>query len=173
MRRRIADAEALALAIQQIRALAARRLAEQNADLIESRWVELVHLHVFERDATTVGHRHAVTGAGERVARDAPGAPVAAGRQHHRLRVEGVDRPVAQAERHHAARLAIVDEQVEHHVFVEEVHLVLDRLLIHRLQDHMAGAVSGVARAAHWPLAEVARVARRSDAGQSCLPACG
>ena len=42
---------------------------------------------------------------------------------------------------------------------LKKLHLVLDRLLIHRLQDHMAGAVSGIARAAHWPLAEVARVA--------------
>ncbi len=42
---------------------------------------------------------------------------------------------------------------------LKKSHLVLDRLLIHRLQDHMAGAVGGVARAAHRPLAEVARVA--------------
>ena len=68
-------------------------------------------------------------------------------------------RAIAQAERHHAARLPVVDQQVEHHVLVEEADLVLDRLLIHRLQDHVPGAVGGVARAAHRPLAEVARVA--------------
>ncbi len=42
---------------------------------------------------------------------------------------------------------------------LKKSHLVLDRLLVHRLQDHVAGAVGGIAGAAHRPLAEVARVA--------------
>ncbi len=120
--------------------------------------MELVHLHVFERDAAPVRHGHAVAGTGQRVAGDAPGAAVAAGRQHDRLGVEDVQGAVAQAERHDATGLAVVDEEVQHHVLVEEVDLVLHRLLEHRLQDHVSRAVGGVARAAHRPLAEVACV---------------
>src|SRR5262249_13992508 len=74
----VPDAEALALTVEQIAALARGRLTEQDADLIEASRMELVHLHVFERDAAAIGYRHAVTGTGEGVASDAPGAPVAA-----------------------------------------------------------------------------------------------
>ena len=84
-----------------------------------------------------------------------------------------MDRAVAQAERDDAAGLPVVDQQVEHQVLVEEVHLILDGLLVHRLQDHVAGAVGGVAGAAHRPLAEVARVAAEAALVDLAVRRCG
>ena len=43
------------------------------------------------------------------------------------------------------------DEQVDDMVLVEELDLVLDALLVQRLQDHVPGAVGGEARAPTGP----------------------
>ena len=53
----------------------------------------------------------------------------------------------------------MVDQKVEHVKFIEEVHVLLDALLVERLQNHVAGAVGGKAGAAHGAFAEVAGVA--------------
>src|SRR6266699_179827 len=53
-------------------------------------------------------------------------------------------------------RHAIVEQQDEHEIFVEEVDLVLDGVLVHGLQDHMAGAVGSITGAAYRTFAEVA-----------------
>ena len=58
--------------------------------------------------------------------------------------------------------MAAVDlghHEVEHVELVEEVDAELDAVLEERLQDHVTGAVGGVARAAHGRLAVVGGVA--------------
>ncbi len=64
----------------------------------------------------------------------------------------------AQFERDHAADRAVVHDQVDDVEFVEEVDFVLDTLLVERLQNHVTGAVGGVAGAPHGFFAEVAGV---------------
>ena len=43
------------------------------------------------------------------------------------------------------AAFAVVHDQVEHVELVEERHPLLDALLVERLEDHVPGAVGGVA----------------------------
>ena len=52
----------------------------------------------------------------------------------------------------------MVDQQVQHVELVEELDVLLDAVLVERLQDHVAGAVRGVAGPAHGGLAVVAGV---------------
>ena len=66
--------------------------------------------------------------------------------------------PRAYLQGYDATGLSIIDQQIEHEVFVEEAHLVLHRVLVHRLQDHVPGAVGGVAGTAYRTLAKVARM---------------
>src|SRR5579884_3542607 len=145
-----------ALAVEQLRAFATSALAEQHADFIQAGGMELVHLHVFQRNAAPVGNRHPVARAGKGVAGDFPGASIAAGGKHDGLRVEGVNFACANLHRYYAAGLPFIEQQVEDEVFIEETHLVLDGLLVHGLQQHMAGAVGGVAGTAHRSFAVVA-----------------
>ena len=58
--RRIVLHEALPLVVDQVAALAARRLAQQDADADDAGWVELVELHVLERHTVSPGQRHAI-----------------------------------------------------------------------------------------------------------------
>ncbi len=64
--------------------------------------------------------------------------------------------------RHHTRRdraaRRLRQRQVEHVELVEELDVVLDAVLVQRLQDHVAGAVGGVAGPAHRSLAVVAGV---------------
>jgi hypothetical protein len=71
--------------------------------------------------------------------------------------------------RDHAAAGAVDHDQVEHVELVEERDLVLDRLLVERLQDHVAGAVGRVAGALDGALAELARVAAELALGDLAL----
>ena len=122
--------------------------------------MELVELHVHQRHAAPVGDRDAVAGAGHRVRGDLEDAAEAAGGQEHALGVEGVDLAGLQLQRDDAAAAAVVgEEDVEHVELVEEVDVVLDALLVERLDDHVAGAVGGVAGAPDRAFAEVASVA--------------
>ena len=74
-------------------------------------------------------------------------AAVAAGREHHRLGAEAVDRAVVEAQRDDAAARAVLHDQVEREIFDEEVGVVLQALLVERVQHRVAGAVGGGAGA--------------------------
>ncbi len=164
-RRRVALGKGLAIAIAQDAALAASRLREEDTQLVDAGRVELEHLHVFERDAAPPGDRRAVAGQRQRVRGHREDAPEAAAGEDDRLGVEGVDLAGADRDRDDAADLTVVDQQIEHLEFVEEVDVVLDALLVERLQDHVAGAVGGVARAHYRTLAVVARVPAEAALG--------
>ena len=73
--------------------------------------------------------------------------------------MKGVNFSCANFQRHNAAGLTIVEQQIEREEFTEEAHLVFHCALVHRLENHMAGAISRVAGASYRGLAEVARVA--------------
>ena len=103
-----------------------------------------------------------VAGQGVRVGGGLVHPARAAGGEHDRLGVEDVDVAGRQlvgddAGGHRpAGRLGQGDVQrVE---LVEELDVVLDAVLVQRLQDHVAGAVGGVTRAAHRSLAVIAGV---------------
>ena len=83
------------------------------------------------------------------------GAAIAASGQHHLVAAEAVQGAVGQVPGHDAAALAVFHDQVEGEVFDEELGLVLQRLLVERVQDGVAGAVGGGAGALRGFLAEV------------------
>ena len=105
--------------------------------------MELDELHVLERQPRAQHHRIAVASAGVGAGRGEIDFAVAAGRQHHRLRAEAVDRSVVEAQRNHAAALAAVHDQIDRKIFDEEVGVVLEALLVERVEHRMAGAVGG------------------------------
>ncbi len=132
--------------------------------------MELEELHVLERQAATVGQRHAVAGERVRVGRRLEDLARATGGEDDRLRLEDVDlagREVVGDDAGRGDRLVVGDlargevmvgDEVEDVELVEELDVLLDALLVERLEDHVPGAVRGVARAAHRGLAVVAGV---------------
>ena len=162
-RRRVALGKGFAGAVAEDAAFAAGGFGEEDAQLVQPRRMELVELHVHQRDALAVGEGHAVSRAGQGVRGDLEDPAEAAGGDQDGLGVEGIDLSRLDVHGDHAAATAVVgEEDVEQVMLVEEVDLVLDSLLVEGLDDHMAGAVGGVAGAAHRGLAEVASVATKA-----------
>ena len=158
--RRIALHEALAFGVGQVAAFAARALGDQAAGGEDAGRMELHELHVLAGQAGAQHHAVAVAGAGMRRGAGQVGAAVAAGRQHHRLGAEAVDGAVLQVPGHDAAADAfLVHDQVEREILDEELDVVLQALLIQRVQDGVAGAVGGGAGAHRGRLAVFLHVA--------------
>ena len=156
--RRVTLHEALAVLIAKDSPLAARSFAQQDPELIDAGGMKLKKFHVLERNAAPERHGHAVPGERQSVRGNAVDATAAAGREQDRLGVKGVEFAGGQRHRDHARRAAVFNQQVEQMELVVEVDFVLDTLLVERLEDHVAGAVGGVAGAAHRRFAVIARV---------------
>src|SRR6266851_6394388 len=107
--------------------------------------MELVHFHVFEGDAPAVRNSHAVAHTGKGVAGDAPGAAIAAGGEKNCFGMKSMHLAAANFYSDDATGSPLVEQQVQDEIFVEEAHLVLDGVLVHRLQHHVPGTVGGVA----------------------------
>ena len=103
--------------------------------------MELDELHVLQRQAGAQRHGAAVAGAGVGRGGRRIDAAVAAGRQHHLVGAEAMDRAVVEVPRHDAAADALVHDQVEREILDEELGVVAQRLLVERVQDGVAGAV--------------------------------
>ena len=105
---------------------------------------------------------HPVAGQRVRVRRRLEDLAEPARRQHDGLRLEHLDLARGELVRHHARGPAltvdVVQEQVEHVVLVVELDLVLDALLVERLEDHVPRAVGREARPPDGGLAVVAGV---------------
>src|SRR3712207_2409412 len=86
--RRVLLHEALAVAVEQVRALAAGALGDEEPVLDEARRVVLHHLHVHQRRAHAVRLADAVAGADEAVRRRLPGLAGAAGGEDDVLGLE-------------------------------------------------------------------------------------
>ena len=124
--------------------------------------MELVELHVLQRQALAVDDGHAVAGRG--CARWTWSCTRGRSRRWRTRRTwRGrcgsrrwtARRPTTPAVR---APVDLVEQEVQHVVLVVELHVVLDAVLVQRLQDHVPGAVRGVAGTAHGGLAVVAGV---------------
>ena len=109
--------------------------------------MELDELHVLQRQAGAEHHGIAVAGAGVRAGRRVIAAPVAARGEHDGLRAVAVDRAVIHVERDDAAAHAVFHDQVEREIFDEEVGVILQALLVERVEHGVAGAVGGGAGA--------------------------
>jgi hypothetical protein len=159
-RRRISLGEGLAETVTEDAALAAGCFREENAELVDSRGVELIELHVHQRHTAPEWDREAISGTGHGVRRDAEDAAKSARGPEHALGMDGMNLTRAQLQCDHAAGAAVVtDQQIEDVELVEKIDLVLDPLLIKRLQDHVPGTVGRVTGALDRALTEVPGVA--------------
>ncbi len=107
-----------------------------------------------------VADAHAVAGQGVRVRGGLPDLAEAAGREDDALGAEHVDLAGRQLVRDdaggHRTLGSVGQQQVEDVELVVELDVLLDAVLVQRLQDHVPGAVGRVARAAHGRLAVIA-----------------
>ena len=156
--RRVGLHEALALVVDDVGALAAGGLGEEDAVLVEAGGVELHELHVLQRQARLEHQGHAVAGVGVGVGGDLPGAAVAAGGQQHGAGVEDVQPALADVPGHQPAGDVVLQQQRQHLELVEEQHVVLQALLVEGVQQHVAGDVLGEAGARRRVAAEGALV---------------
>jgi len=165
---RVALHKALTRAVAQDRALAACGLGQQDSQSGEAGRVELEELHVLKRQAGSQRDAHAVARERVRVRGGLKDLACATCGEDDGLGTEHVDLARGQLVCDDACRsdlgsrlggLGVLrEQQVEHVVLVVELHLLLDALLVERLQDHVAGAVRCIARTAYGGLAVVARV---------------
>src|SRR5215211_77678 len=104
--------------------------------------MELIKLHIHQRHTAPEGDRETVAGAGHGVRRNAEDAAKPASGPEHALGMDRMDLTGAQFQGDDTTSAAVVtDQQVEDVELIEKVDLVLDPLLIERLQDHVPGAV--------------------------------
>jgi hypothetical protein len=124
--------------------------------------VELEELHVFEWQAIAPDDADAVTREGVRVRGGLEDLAEATSGEHERLALEHVQVAGLQLVRDDGGgtlhTIDLDERDVERVVLVEEADVVLDAVLVERLQDHVAGAVSGIAGAANGRLAVLTRV---------------
>ena len=148
--------------IAQDCAFATSTFGEQNAQARKSGGMELEELHVFQGDALAPNNPHAITGEGVGIGSGLVNLPKAARRKHHRLRVEHVDISRGQFVGNNPGcflglwlafvpfPIRVIDhDQVQHIELVVELDTEFHAVLKKSLQDHVTGAVCGVARPAH------------------------
>ena len=153
--RRVALHEALARRIGEVAALAAHAFGDQAARAVDAGRVELHEFHVLQRQAGAQHHATAVAGAGVRGRAGEERTAVAARGEDDLVRAEAVQGAVRHVERDHAAAGAVLHDQVDREVLDEEARLVLERLLVQRVQHGVAGAVGRGAGALRDALAVV------------------
>ncbi len=157
--RRVALHETLAVLVSQDAAFTAGTLREQNAHLPDARRVELVELHVLQRQSAPEEDAHPVAGQRVRVRGDLEHLAEPTAGEHHRLRSEDVYLAGGQLVGDHPGHDALGEQQVQHVEFVVEFDVVLDALLVERLQDHVTGTVGRITRASDGRFTVVTGVA--------------
>src|ERR1700692_376533 len=151
--RRVSRHEALSLAVGEIAAFTACALRDQHAGAIDTRRVELDELHVLQRQPRAPRHRVAVASAGVGRGTGLIDAPAPARRDYDHVGAEAMDRSVLETPcEQTTAGTVVVHQEVDRKIFDEEARLVLQALLVKRMQDGMAGPVSGRA----GPISDVA-----------------
>ena len=103
--------------------------------------MKLHEFHVLQGQPGTQRHRVAVTGAGMCRRTREEGTPVAAGRQQDLVRAESVQSSSGEIDRDDTAARAVLHHKVDGEVLDVELGIVLERLLVKRVQHRMAGAV--------------------------------
>ena len=144
---RVLGHEALALAVDEVAALAAARLAHEDVRGEQARGVELDELHVLGGHAGLVGHGRAGAGADDGVGGVAVDAAGAARGHDHGVGREGVEPAVDHVVGDDAAAAPVVDDQRGDEDLDVHLDLALVGALDQRVQQVVAGLVGAVAGA--------------------------
>ena len=122
--------------------------------------MKLHKLHILQRHAGARRHTVAVAGAGMGGRAREVSAAVTAGCQNHHIGAEDMDGAVIEVPGHDAATDAfIIHQQVDREVLDEKIGVVLQALLIKRVQNGMTGAVGGGAGALYGRFAVILHMA--------------
>ncbi len=142
--RRIFRHEPVAFAVGQIAALAAGALGDQTARAIDTGRVELDEFHVLQWQPGTQHHGVAVTGASVSRGAGLVDPTAAASGDDGHIGAESVNRPVLETPGEQAAaRAVLVHQEVDGEILDKEARLMLEALLVERVQDRVAGAIRG------------------------------
>ena len=152
---RVGDVERLAqvvvlevapsLRVEEDAALAARRLGDEDPGAGKAGGVVLDELHVLERNAGAVGHRHPVAGLDRGVGGEGEDAAATAGAEDHGFRLHDAHDAGAQLDGGDPLAAPVLDEEARREPLVVTLHLrVLEGGLEERVQHVEAGLVGGV-----------------------------
>jgi len=104
--------------------------------------MKLDEFHILQRQPGAQRHGAAVAGAGVGRGAGLVDAPAPTGRDHDHVGAESVDRSVLKTPGEQTSAGAIVVHQkIDRKIFDEEARLVLQALLVERVQDGVAGAI--------------------------------
>ena len=118
--------------------------------------MELVELHVLQRQPPPPDDAHPVAGERVRVRRRAEHLAEPTGREDHCLGPEDLHLSGRQLVRDDSGRPPVDEDQIEDVELVEELDPVFDALLVEGLQNHVAGAVGRETRPTYRGLSVVA-----------------
>src|SRR5689334_8111482 len=99
--------------------------------------MELEELHILKRNTFAQQHRSAIASVRISIGGHFEDAAVSARGKDNRLRVEGMQLACGKFNRYNTRGFAIDHDEIKGLIFIEERDLVLDALLIQRLQNHM------------------------------------
>jgi hypothetical protein len=144
--------------VEELRALAAGALGDEQPEPRQRGWVILNHLHVHERRPDAIGHGDPVAGADEGVRGRVVDLAVAAGDKDHRLGGERLHGAVPDVAGHGAgdAAILVLHQRGREPLLVPVDLLVLHQLLVENMQDRLAGDVGHVVGARGGGAAESA-----------------
>ena len=133
--------ELFAVLVEQCCTFAARSFGEKNAQSVHSGRVELEKFHILKRQTAPQRERNTIARHGVGIGRDLEYSSEATRRDHHSFGVKDVQLTGSDFVGDYPFRDVILDEQVHHLKFVEEPDVVLNALLVQRLEDHMSRAI--------------------------------
>ena len=172
---RVALHEALAVLVQQVAALAAHALGDQDPRAVDAGGMELVELHVLQGNAGACRDSEAVAGVDEGVGRAVKHAPRSAGGENRRLALQ--DHHLAGFHLHgdHAEHRAFgVAHQIERHPFDEKLGIGPDVVLVRAYAASRARCgPPRRTRASPSSRCRSPACGRRTGAGRSCRSPAG
>ena len=133
-------------------------LGQEDSQTGKAGRVELVKLHVLQRDASSKSNRHSVTGQGVSIRSGFVDLAKPTGCKNNRLCLENVNVSGGEFIGNNSGWLAIVHYQIQNVELIEKIDSELDAVLVQSLQNHVASSVGCVTAAPNRCLAVVPRV---------------
>src|SRR5258706_7350689 len=133
--------EALATPVNQHPAFTADTFGDEEPCRIQARGMKLVEFHNLKRHTLPKANYRTIARQAVCIAGPFPNfAPTARGKDDT-FTLENMQIAAINIDRYDASDCTVVHNQINNMIFIKEIHVVFDTLLVKRLQDHMPGAV--------------------------------